>query len=288
MEVTVESFFERTYENVTTEAMLGYNFVFSKTEVMDYVQKVISLPYQDYIQYIAENICTQRIESSSQIPQISNYYISTFGVCKMLAAIDDPGVSVLEFGRFLYPGDDSNIGYKEIEAVSDEKIKNFLQDNGLHIDSKLQTMLCLDGKERKKGAIVKIAENQLKGSEFHGLVYELGGKWFLTCLGRLYPTLDEWQQHALSARTLLRSPLFWRVVAEAKNIDVDFSPYVRSVCSSTTANRRLSSCQHFFDIITEQCSIEGVDIHNIYFSKESKKETKQTTDLEMLIDFSTF
>ena len=182
----------------------------------------------------------------------------------MLNAIEDPGVTVLDFGRFLYPSSKRNVKYKDIEDCPEERIKAFANEYGKSVDSDKETYMCLDGKERNKGAIVKIAENQLKGAEFHGLVYELGGKWFLTCIGRVYSTLDEEMQHALSARTLLRKAFYWKVMGEAVDHDVDIRPYIKAVCNGTTIDRRLSSSQNFFDICIEQCKNDGLNIHRIY------------------------
>jgi two-component sensor histidine kinase len=51
--------------------------------------------------------------------------------------------------------------------------------------------LFTDDVERKEGAYFKFGENQVKGASFHGLTHCYYKKWFLTCLGYLYPELDE-------------------------------------------------------------------------------------------------
>lgn len=274
MNETVAMFFDRSFEGPITDEMLNYSYDFPTAELEDYVITVIATPYSEFVGFVREYLCHERIDSPSQIPQTSSYDLSTFGVCKMLNAIEDPGVTVLEFGRFLYPADKKNITFADIDNVPLQKIKDFLRDEGLHVDQNGTTFLCLDGKIRNKGAIVKIAENQLKGAEFHGLAYEMGGKWFLTCLGRVYSNLDEEMQNALSARTLLRKPLFWKVVSEACTQDVDITPYVKLVCNGTTVGRRLSSCQHCIDIILDQCKKDGVKINNIGYTTEASIKKK--------------
>ena len=274
MSEIVAMFFDGSFEGSITEKMLNYSYDFPTAKLEDYVITVIATPYKEFVGFVSGYLCPKKIDDSSQIPQTSSYELSTFGVCKMLNAIKDPGVSVLEFGRLLYPSDKKNISYEDIDNVSLQRIKDFIKESGLHVHSSENSFACLDGNYRNKGAIVKIAENQLKGAEFHGLVYELDGKWFLTCLGRIYPTLDKEMQHALSARTLLRKPFFWKVVSEAVNKDVDITPFVKLVCNGTTVGRRLSSSQHCFDIILDQCRIEGVSINTIGYRTEAGERKK--------------
>lgn len=264
MDEIVATFFDRSFEGPITAEMLEFGYSFPTVELEDYVITVIATPYRKFVDFVHEYVCPKRIDCAAEIPQTSSYDLSTYGVCKMLNAIEDPGVTVLDFGRFLYPSSKRNVKYKDIEDCPEERIKAFANEYGKSVDSDKGTYMCLDGKERNKGAIVKIAENQLKGAEFHGLVYELGGKWFLTCIGRVYSTLDEEMQHALSARTLLRKAFYWKVMGEAVDHDVDIRPYIKAVCNGTTIDRRLSSSQNFFDICIEQCKNDGLNIHRIY------------------------
>lgn len=264
MDEIVAMFFNRSFEGPITDEMLEFGYSFPTAELEDYLISVIATPYSKFIDFVHEHVCPKRIDCAADIPQTSSYDLSTYGVCKMLNAIEDPGVTVLDFGRFLYPSSKRNVKYKDIEDCSEKQIKAFANEYGKLVDSDKGTYMCLDGKERNKGAIVKIAENQLKGAEFHGLVYELGGKWFLTCIGRVYSTLDEEMQHALSARTLLRKPFYWKVMGEAVDHDVDIRTYINAVCNGTTIDRRLSSSQNFFNICIEQCKNDGVKINRIY------------------------
>lgn len=267
MSETVTSFFDRNFENCITEQMLEYGYDFPTDKLENYVIDVIATPYRQFVEYVHDHICLEHLQSASQIPQTSSYALSTYGVCKMLNAIEDPGVSVLDFGRFLYPKGSRNVYFKDIEACPDERVKDFAHEHGIQADRAKVSFICLDGRVRTKGAVNKIAENQLKGASFHSLAYETGGMWFLTCLGRIYSTLDEEMQHALSARTLLREPFFWKVVAKAVDEDVDFMPYIESVCSGSTIERRRTSSQHYFDLCTEIAKIENYPLHRIFGTK---------------------
>ena len=164
--------------------------------------------------------------TNSCIPQISNYNSSTIGVCQVMKGRNDPGLENLELGVALY---------------TDDAPRNDL-------------------------AYSKFGENHVKGASFHGLTYNLYNKWFLTCLGYIYPELDEELRQYLSARTLLRNPFFHIIVSEAIERDVNIKKYMKGL-SDTTQARRSSSCMRFFNVIQKQCEIENVTIHKIYFNK---------------------
>ena len=268
MDEIVVDFFDGIYEAAINEEMLNYDYTFPTEEVDNYVLSIISTPYKNFLDYVHEHICPKRFNNPSQVPQTSSYDLSTYGVCKILNAINDPGVTYIDLGRFLYPTDKKNTKYSDIENLQDSKIHDFAIANGAKGPPAAKQYLCLDGKIRNKGAITKIAENQLKGASFHSLVYELGDQWFLSCLGKVYSTLDEEFQHYLSARTLLRTPLYWKVISEAVDHDVDIMPYIRSVCKGSTIERRRSSCVHSFDMCAKQVQIEHCALHKIYSEKE--------------------
>lgn len=163
---------------------------------------------------------------NSDIPQISNYEASTTGVCQVMKFRDNPGMDCIELGKALFA----------------------------------------DDAERKEGALFKFGENQVKGASFHGLTHCYYKKWFLTCLGYIFPELDDELKQYLSARTLLRNPFFYLIISEARDRDVNIKKYMSGLSLSTQI-RRSSSCMHFFDIILKQCQLERVSLHSIYFDK---------------------
>ena len=189
---------------------------------------IMSLVSTPY-QYFIDYICTHynpKPIENSEIPQISNYDACTTGICQVMKFRDNPGMDCLEVGRALFT----------------------------------------DDVERKEGAFFKFGENQVKGASFHGLTHCYYKKWFLTCLGYVYPELDEELRQYLSARTLLRNPFFHIIISEAKEKDVNIKKYMNGLSLSTQV-RRSSSCMHFFDVILKQCQIEGVSLHSIFFDK---------------------
>lgn len=203
---------------------------------------VLSLLATPYSQFIDYVASTYCVKSigSSEIPQISNYEASTLGVCKILNDHNDPGMDCLQLGVQLFT----------------------------------------DGKERKDGAYFKFGENHVKGASFHGLTQCCGKKWFLTCLGHIYPRIDEEMRQYLSARTLLRNPFFHIVLAEATKHDVNIRFFMPEL-SESTQKRRSSSCLHFLNVILKQCEIEKVPMHRIFYEPNSKPEPKLVIKLDV-------
>ena len=48
MEEIVEEFFERSFEDVVTEAMFERDYVFPRTKVEDYIMSIVLTPYQQF------------------------------------------------------------------------------------------------------------------------------------------------------------------------------------------------------------------------------------------------
>lgn len=131
----------------------------------------------------------------------------------------------------------------------------------------LGVSLFSDDTPRNDSAYLKFGENHVKGACFHGLTHVLYKKWFLTCLGYVYSDLDDEMRQYLSARTLLRNPFFHIIVRDAVEHDVNIQKYMAGLKPSTQV-RRSSSCMHFFNVILQQCKLENVPIHSIYFKKD--------------------
>ena len=189
---------------------------------------VLSLVSIPY-QYFIDYVCTHynpKPIENADIPQISSYEACTRGVCQVMKFNDNPGMGYLELGKALF---------------TDDIIRN-------------------------DGALLKFGENHVKGASFHGLTHCCYKKWFLTCLGYIYPDLDDELRQYLSARTLLRNPFFHLIISESKERDVNIKKYMSGLSLSTQV-RRSSSCMHFFNIIKKQCQLENVSLHAIYFDK---------------------
>ena len=76
MEEIIEEFFERSFEDIVTEAMFERDYVFPQTKVEDYIMSIVSTPYQQFVNYICTHYNPKPIENS-EIPQIiyrNTYY----------------------------------------------------------------------------------------------------------------------------------------------------------------------------------------------------------------------
>lgn len=238
----IDDFFSFSFESIITEEMFERDYTFPNEKVEEYIMSVISIPYQYYIDYVYSHYCAKQI-TTSDIPQISSYDLSTRGICQVMKDLNDPGLEYIELG---------------ISLLS-------------------------DGAERNNGAYLKYGENHVKGAAFHGLTHEVYKKWFLTCLGYIYPELDDELRKYLSARTLLRNPFFHIIVAEAVEHDVNIKKYMARL-SPSTQGRRSSSCMHFFNVILSQCQLEKVPLHNIYFERNEDSANIQKKLLDISVN----
>ncbi len=117
--------------------------------------------------------------SQSDITQCSSFKACEIEMCVNLIAENNPGFDFIDIGM-LYP------------------------------------QYC---KTDKEGALRKYGENQIKTSRQLGLTYEYCGLWYLDCIGYAYPDLDSNQRQALLARTILRDPLYGRIIQDLLNYD---------------------------------------------------------------------
>lgn len=226
MDELLENFFNCYLENEITEAMFDRDYVFPISQMEDYILSLLVTPYSSFINYISTHFCAKPIQTAD-IPIISDYEMSTRGVCEIMRKMGDPGLNYLQLGLNMFD----------------------------------------DGIERKPEAYNKYGETHVKGASIHGLTHCCGRKWFLTCLGYIFPDLDEEMSSALSSRTLLRNPFFHNVISVALERDVNIRDYMIGL-SVKSLNRRKSSCMHFVNTITTQCEQEKIPLHSIFFSLE--------------------
>jgi len=92
-------------------------------------------------------------------------------------------------------------------------------------------------KTAKEGALRKYGENQIKTSRQLGLTYEYCGLWYLDCIGYAYPKFNQHQRQALLARTLLRDPLYGRIIRDLLIGDTNLAKYLTGLSESTILRR---------------------------------------------------
>lgn len=128
-------------------------------------------------------------------------------------------------------------------------------------------------KQRNETAYRKYGENQVKTSAQLGLTFEYYDYWYLTCIGYIYNELEERQQKSLLARTVLRVPLYQDILLCLLNEDVHLDNYMKNIAPSTQG-RRAGSIIRLLNCCLNECRIEGIYYHNLYYPVYQSK-TKQ-------------
>lgn len=108
----------------------------------------------------------------------------------------------------------------------------------------------------------KYGENQIKTSAHLGLVYEYYKYWYLSCLGYIYPKMKEGERLKLLARTILRTPLYYKMMVDLMNADIELTKYMQNL-SRATQLRREGSVYRLLEICIKECNEEGIEIHQI-------------------------
>ena len=159
---------------------------------------------------------------------------------------------------FIQPSDITQISH--IELCRLEMCQAFERKGyqGLEL-AEIGEALHNDGVKRAKNTNAKYGEN-VKGAQQFGLVYRKDGKWFLSCLGYVYPLIDESQRDALISRVLLRDPLYSQLCVDAMNKDIIIKDYVEAYVYGSTIERRVGGVFSFMKIIENQTQREGITL----------------------------
>lgn len=114
----------------------------------------------------------------------------------------------------------------------------------------------------KSCALRKYGENQIKTASQLGLAFEYYNHWYLNCLGYVYMDLDQERRTSLLARTLLRDPLYAKILTDITQRDVYLKSYM-GFLSTTTINRRIPSICKLLSICLSECDKYHILYHNI-------------------------
>lgn len=131
-------------------------------------------------------------------------------------------------------------------------------------------------KVKNEAAFRKYGENQIKTSTQLGLTFEYYNCWYLTCVGYIYNELEEQQQKSLLARTILRTPLYQDIITRLLDEDVDLTKYMQSL-SDSTKGRRSGSILKMINLCLDECMMEGIMYHDLYYPKYVAKTKKIKT-----------
>lgn len=166
---------------------------------------------------------------TKDITQSSSFSACEIEMCNALLFVDNPGLNYLEIGK-LFP-----------EYVS--------RPNDI--------------------AFRKYGENQIKTSAHLGLAYEYYKYWYLSCLGYIYPRLTEKIRNKLLARTILRTPLYNRMMVDLCFKNIETTKYMGKL-SHATQLRREGSVYRLLKICLNECYQEDVKLKKLFrFGVES-------------------
>ena len=144
---------------------------------------------------------------ASDITQFSSFSACGIEMCNALIWANNPGCQFIDIGRF-FPN--NIIG-------------------------------------RSDSAYRRYGESHIKAATQLGLTFEYYGYWYLSCLGYIYPDLDEDVRKRLLARTITRNRLYQRMLIDILDHDVNPLSYINNSYDSTF--RRT-----FYSIIPRLCS----------------------------------
>ena len=165
--------------------------------------------------------------SSKNVTQCSSFSACEEEMCITLMKEHNPGLTFLEIGR-LFPD---------------------------YVSSKADP------------AYIKFGENQIKTAAQLGLAFEYFDVWFLSCLGYVYSGLSDETKKSLLARTLLRDPLYGKIMVDLCNSDIYLLSYMGTVKSAQTKSRRYRNVEKLLSICTDECKREGIQIGRVLDSK---------------------
>lgn len=163
------------------------------------------------------------LEAIKDITQLSSIEDCTNNICKVLRDKRNPGMSMIEIATALHTDD----SYKDNTVV-----------------------------------LTKYGEEQVKTAAQLGLAVYRKELWYLSAIGYVFPCIENELQRKYLALAQLRDPFYSKVILSLMERDTDLKDFM-TILSESTQKRRISSCLRVLSYFFEQCSIEGVALHNI-------------------------
>ena len=143
-------------------------------------------------------------------------------------------------------------------------------------------------------ALKKYGENQVKTSKQLGLTFEAFGLWYLDVLGYAYNRLSDEEKSSLLARTILRDPLYGRIVKSLIEGDANLMDFLPGL-KETTINRRASGIGQILDFAIRESQKSTFPLGQVHFKKlavskpsisEAQKASEEILLCEKRIDKS--
>ena len=96
----VKLFFDGTFEKEINEKMMFYKYEFETEKVKKYIDSIININMDEYIDYILNNYDVKFI-SSDDVLQFSNINDCTCNICNAIRKNGDKGFKILDIGMML-------------------------------------------------------------------------------------------------------------------------------------------------------------------------------------------
>ncbi len=167
---------------------------------------------------------------ASDITQFSSFSACGIEMCNALIWANNPGCQFIDIGRF-FPN--NIIG-------------------------------------RSDGAYRRYGESHIKAATQLGLTFEYYGYWYLSCLGYIFPELEESVRRRFLARTITRNRLYQQLLVDIMYHDVNPETYI-NLLPVFMIRKSLRSVCTYLDICLETCKKENVRTYRLIKSYERIK-----------------
>lgn len=99
-EETLKLFFNKKFEIEINEKMMYKSYKLDYLSVLSYINNLINIEYDDFIEYILKNYDVQYL-TSDDVLQYSDLYDATINICSKFKANGDSGFRFVEIGKML-------------------------------------------------------------------------------------------------------------------------------------------------------------------------------------------
>ena len=214
--IILDEFFTRTKEHQMNKALHSNPQTFNADKVKDYINKLCSIPYATFLNYL-KDFCSPELITSENITQSSSFKYYTTELCKAFDRGGDRGLTLTQIGFLLH---------------NDDKVRKVNTLNRFGLD---QT------KTARQFGLVRYGQDN---------------RWYLSCLGKVFLKLEASKQKSLLSRCILRDPFYASIIRDAMNSEVIVREYMSELESITTIKRRLTSVNNILDLIENQITLE--------------------------------
>ena len=169
----------------------------------------------------------ERTVEVSDVTQFSSFSVCEIEMCNALIWANNPGCQYIDIGR-LFPNN--------ILSRSDSSYRRY-------------------------------GESHIKAAAQLGLTFEYYNYWYLSCLGYIFPELDESLRRRFLARTITRNRLYQQLLVDIMQHDVNPEVYI-DILPVYMIRKSLRSVCTYFDICLETCREENIKTCSLIKSYE--------------------